>query len=148
MTTTPEAARLAEEARKLAAKLRTPEVFHTQVSKEWEEYATVERTRGPSHDAIYTADLLDALAALSQPDEARDARWRPIDSAPKDGTNVLLVNRRGNMATGLWQGEGQFAGWWLRGGNGPNVFFNDHHGPTHWMPLPDAPDAAMSKEQP
>ena len=68
--------------------------------------------------------------------------WQPIETAPKDGTNVLLVNRKGNMATGLWRGRGVMAGWWLRGGNGPNVFFNDHHGPTHWMPLPAPPQSA------
>ena len=71
--------------------------------------------------------------------------WQPIETAPKDGTNVLLVNRKGNMATGLWQGRGVMAGWWLRGGNGPNVFFNDHHGPTHWMPLPAPPQSAYRR---
>jgi hypothetical protein len=77
-----EASRLAEEARKLAEKLRTPVVFHTKVSLEWEEYATVKRTRGPSQEAIYTADLLDKLASMipagDLTEEARDAkryRW-------------------------------------------------------------------------
>lgn len=65
--------------------------------------------------------------------------WQPIETAPKDGTNVLLVNRKGNMAVGLWNGRGVLEGWWLRGGSYPDVFFNDHHGPTHWMPLPEAP---------
>ena len=65
--------------------------------------------------------------------------WQPIKTAPRDGTNVLLVNRKGNIATGLWQGRGVMEGWWLRGGNGPNTFFNEHHGPTHWMPLPAPP---------
>ncbi len=67
------------------------------------------------------------------------SKWHPIETAPKDGTNVLLVNRKSNIAAGLWQGQGERAGWWLRGGNEPNVFFNNHHGPTHWMPLPPLP---------
>lgn len=65
--------------------------------------------------------------------------WQSMETAPKDGTNVLLINRRGNMATGLWQGSEHSEGWWIRGGSLPSVFFNDHHGPTHWMPLPKAP---------
>jgi hypothetical protein len=65
--------------------------------------------------------------------------WLPIETAPMDGTNVLLVNRKGHMACGLWRDGILGRGWFLRGGNEPNVFFNDHHGPTHWMPLPEAP---------
>ena len=65
--------------------------------------------------------------------------WQPIETAPKDGTKVLLVNRRGNMAVGLWQGQELYKGWWLMGGNRPNLFFNAPHGPTHWMPLPAPP---------
>lgn len=68
--------------------------------------------------------------------------WQPIETAPKDGTNILLVNRKGNMATGLWVVNGASKGWWLRGGNEPNTFFNGHHGPTHWMPLPKPPTSA------
>lgn len=64
------------------------------------------------------------------------SEWQPIETAPKDGTNVLLVNRKGNMAAGMFMD----GAWWLRGGNHPNIFFNGHHGPTHWMPLPKAPE--------
>ena len=66
--------------------------------------------------------------------------WQPIETAPKDGTNVLLLNRAGNMACGMWmESRGLGTGWFLRGGSGPDLFFNYHHGPTHWMPLPEAP---------
>lgn len=95
---------------------------------------------GTDHPAIddITALLFAARTASQQP--AIPDGWQKIESAPKDGTNVLLVNRNGNMATGLWQGTGASEGWWIRGGAAPNVFFNGHHGPTHWMPLPDAPE--------
>lgn len=74
------------------------------------------------------------------PVPATDAReWQPIETAPKDGTNILLVNYKGNIASGLWQEGLLGVGWFLRGGNKPDTFFNGHHGPTHWMPLPDAP---------
>lgn len=65
--------------------------------------------------------------------------WQPIESAPRDGTNILLLNVKGNIASGLWQGTGIHQGWWLRGGNCPDTFFNGHHGPTNWMALPALP---------
>lgn len=83
--------------------------------------------------------LLQAARIQQQP------RWRPIETAPKDGTNVLLRNRRGNMATGLWMVGIIGTGWLLRGGNKPDAFFNGHHGPTHWMPLPPGPDPEESE---
>jgi hypothetical protein len=72
-------------------------------------------------------------------DDAERYQWRPMSTAPKDGTNVLLINRAGNMGAGLWLSGILGVGWFLRGGNKPDVFFNDHYGPTHWMPLPSAP---------
>lgn len=66
-------------------------------------------------------------------------RWQPIETAPKDGTNVLLINRALNQAAGLWMNSISGVGWYLRSGIRPDVFFNSHYGPTHWMPLPAAP---------
>ena len=60
--------------------------------------------------------------------------WQPIETAPKDGTLVLLY---GNGARVQWQVsewyiEDEFAGWhpW----NWP-----DYEKPTHWMQLPKPP---------
>lgn len=88
------------------------------------------------HDAVQ--EIADAiLAAVAAERAARDAKWRPIETAPKDGTKVLLINRARNMAVGLWQQEA----WYLIGNAGsPNSFFNNHFGPTHWMSLPPPPD--------
>lgn len=67
--------------------------------------------------------------------------WQPIDSAPKDGTAVLLWARDlrfpGNVAVAQyitddiewWHvTDGKFGPWPLRGPS-----------PTHWMPLPGPP---------
>lgn len=70
--------------------------------------------------------------------------WQPIETAPRDGTNVLLVNHKGNMATGMWMNSPFSIGWWLRGGIGPDAFFNDHFGPAAWQPLPTPPGIVSS----
>lgn len=58
--------------------------------------------------------------------------WRPIDSAPRDGTEVLLVATIGNMlAPEPRRVVGHFArGWWA---DEPLSHV------THWMPLPEQP---------
>jgi hypothetical protein len=100
--------------------------------------------------ASYCADDEEPIP-LAAPQEAVERQpltgWQPIKTAPKDGTNVLLVNRKGNIASGLWQGEGSSMGWWLRGGNRPNTFFNDHFGPTHWQPLPKPPGIGPATQE-
>jgi hypothetical protein len=53
----------------------------------------------------------------------RGMTWQPIETAPKDGTEVLLYHPDLGMA--CWP-------WWGR--QGP------WHEVTHWMPLPPPPD--------
>lgn len=106
-------------------------------------------TYAPMEDALRDA-LTSGLgivridpAAIYQQGEQTAAGWQPIETAPKDGANVLLINRKGHIAAGLWLDGILGTGWFLRGGNQPNVFFNEPHGPTHWMPLPAAPSTAQ-----
>ena len=58
--------------------------------------------------------------------------WRPIDSAPKDGTWVLLgwSNNPSHVAIGNWGIDG-----WCDDGDGLEF----HNQPSHWMPLPAGP---------
>lgn len=61
-------------------------------------------------------------------------RWQPIETAPKDGTRVLLVNPL------CWVGAGSFRD----GYQGPAFYFEGStlkSHPTHWMPLPPPPEA-------
>jgi hypothetical protein len=59
-----------------------------------------------------------------------DGSWRPIETAPKDGTEIIILGKwtkdcsRAYWDGGLWQT--------YSGGHEEN--------PTHWMPLP--PEAA------
>lgn len=77
--------------------------------------------------------LREAIAALSRVEGAQG--WRPIASAPKDGTRVLLY--RPNWA------EHTVVAWYhALGSEWAAVNGFDVAGePTHWMPLPPAPPA-------
>lgn len=55
--------------------------------------------------------------------------WQPIETAPKDGTSVL-VYEGGHQAVVFWLGGS--AGW----SDGEHVKLS----PTHWMPLPPEPE--------
>jgi len=92
-------------------------------------------------------EVLRFAAMVIAAHEAAKPGWQPIETAPKDGTNVLLLNDKGNMAAGLWLDGVLGSGWFLRGGNKPDYFFNNHRGPTHWMPLPPPPVIAQAVQQ-
>jgi hypothetical protein len=72
----------------------------------------------------------------------RDAGWQPIETAPKDGTGIL-VNAGGFCYAVEWQEE---FGWWSVDDNKLGPFPLRGAGPTHWMPLP-APPAALAAKQ-
>ena len=63
------------------------------------------------------------------------SEWRPIETAPRDGTKVLLCEA--DQPTEI------VLGWWLQnawrdyGDIGCGGF--DDYNPTHWMPLPEPP---------
>lgn len=83
------------------------------------------------------ADILDAIAARLE-----QTGWQPIETAPKDGTVVLL----------RWSEWPRMAmtGYWLEGW----AVEDKEHGhyvlrcvePIHWMPLPAPP--ATSEQKP
>ena len=78
----------------------------------------------------------EVSAALAQmvADERRYAGspWRPIATAPKDGTAIL----------GWWFNECMIVDWcvvverWSSTHDGEDMFEPE---PTHWMPLPEGP---------
>ena len=58
--------------------------------------------------------------------------WLPIETAPKDGGEMLLYN--GYVCIGYWHGfEKVFCSF-------ANIVPGIDVKPTHWMPLPDPPD--------
>lgn len=66
--------------------------------------------------------------------------WRPVETAPKDGSSVILRSRGGHIADGYWlQAAFNGCGAWIW----PYV----HSEPAHWMPLPAAPDALSGESK-
>ena len=63
--------------------------------------------------------------------------WQPIETAPKDGTLIIVHTYTGNTTiawyykeTGLWPHDEPYS----EDGEPCNVGY-----PTHWMPLPEPP---------
>jgi len=76
---------------------------------------------------------IQADRASRTPSPQGDA-WQPIETAPKDGTRVLLATPRGRMADGEFHARYGVWSW-------PYVMVE----PTLWRPLPTPPiDAARS----
>ncbi|VVE33864.1 DUF551 domain-containing protein [Pandoraea commovens] len=83
--------------------------------------------------------------------ETLESGWHPIETAPRDGTDLLLTNRA-VISVGHWLHQDayirehrDFDGRWI--GQDESDGFDDwidwsggmNPKPTHWMPLPAAP---------
>ena len=68
--------------------------------------------------------------------------WQPIETAPKDGTWILLAGDSGYTTTPFrvsvcqWSFDTYHSFWRDHSGDG---FLDDGDEPTHWMPLPPVP---------
>jgi hypothetical protein len=85
--------------------------------------------------------LADRLAAKGE------EGWRPIETAPRDGTEVYLwspdAGDGGEAFTGYWQDCEDYPGggaWWSR----PTDPFNIDSDPTRWRPLPPPPEPSKT----
>ena len=71
------------------------------------------------------------------------SEWRPIETAPMDGTAILLALTQDHYSGGrVKEGFGdEFEDWYLANDScgccyGP---LSEGNPPSHWMPLPDPP---------
>lgn len=84
------------------------------------------------------------------------SEWRPIETAPRDGTHVLVYYEFATVPIAhvafwdadehdLWQSNGfshkaEQVGWWSYVENSVSAHkLEGHNTPTHWMPLPAPP---------
>jgi hypothetical protein len=77
---------------------------------------------------------LDTIIAALQP--SGEMGWQPIETAPKDGTNVLVGHERA-VFSGWWS---ESAGGWVDGSTDMYEDLIVYH-PTHWQPLPPLPSS-------
>lgn len=80
------------------------------------------------------AAAIRALTAIPTPTGERTETWRPIESAPKDGRDRLLLFIPTFAGDKIWTGV------WASGWVNANGRLRDDEQPTHWRPLPAAPD--------
>lgn len=67
---------------------------------------------------------------------AESSGWQPIETAPKDGTDILLhvVYGQSEILIGyFYSGDAAHHGFYEIDGD-------DINNPTHWMPLPEPPE--------
>lgn len=91
-----------------------------------------------AEEAQSTCDVMNARAAIQAMQVPELPKWEGIESAPKDGTSVLLATELG-VLIGSW-GRGRYLG--KVKGYEPAWGCGSAYGwePTHWMPLPTPPE--------
>ena len=99
-------------------------------------------TMHPFESAIVCTLKAENARLLAENKKLREAlEWRPIETAPKNGTTILLSN-------GTWINFGR----WHRhlyGRGSPGWVINDCgtvERITHWMPLPHPPETETSDD--
>jgi hypothetical protein len=95
----------------------------------------VYRKRGRESD-LYELTQPARLLAQSLKREREAKAWRPIETAPRDGTEVLMWwpywskhPERGAFKSGRWETMAALSA------------MDDDIGPTHWLPIPSPPES-------
>ncbi len=95
------------------------------------------------HDLLRMDSAYCAMLATAPTQPVSEDRWLPIETAPKETTQMFVVVAFGAKVGAtpynsdpwcVWHQRGEFVRW-------PHKF-----SPTHWMPLPKAP--AMQEDKP
>ena len=76
-----------------------------------------------------TFQLLEDKGSAARQWNTRAPQWQPIETAPKDGTKILVWNDYPSVA--FW---GPFSTW------DDGDWHDDIDGVTHWMPILDPPE--------
>jgi Protein of unknown function (DUF551) len=82
------------------------------------------------HATITIAQAVEALSAL--PDA-----WQGMETAPRDGSVILLADNDGYVAACWWHADQR--GFWEANSHPVDYCDKSFDAPTHWMPLPAPP---------
>jgi len=93
-----------------------------------------------------------ALALLPQSPEGMG--WQPIETAPKDGTPILILDMNGESieitewCTHKWTDYEHVEGELYRKVETESTYWNGNgHRATHWMPLPPPPAVSSHSQE-
>lgn len=145
-TTTERALIVADEIDAQAAIYRSRPFNVTGSSADAEMIEALRRTGLIARSA--SAELRELAAARAKPDDR--LVWRPIESAPKDGTRILgcwlLTDRAPLFGVVSWGLEPDHDSW---AGSEEGWLENDVcvSGVTHWMLLPEAPTPTATQSE-
>ena len=67
---------------------------------------------------------------------AQKLQWQPIETAPKDGTEILVCGPLRD-GSGVYRDVTRWPNGWS--GKWPVAYMHNSDEPTHWMPLPEPP---------
>lgn len=73
------------------------------------------------------------------------SEWKTMETAPKDGTELLVTDGRHNFAVVRWYQSSDVvdvAGWYISDWHNDPIWLRGNPYMTHWMPLPEAPQGA------
>jgi len=86
-----------------------------------------------------------AQLSLAQKGEPAAGQWRPIETAPRDGSRVLLFEKYEDVPfVGYWWGNREWVAdqtFYNTDGDACVIDIVSQQFVTHWMPLPAAPSA-------
>lgn len=113
--------------------------------------AAAEKARAALSDLLLRRDPIvysDALRALDEAlagasAQPQAAGWRQIETAPRDGTTVIVARHMGDFGwirgCASWVGGTGFVAGWVSKGFDPVMGELGLAHPTHWQPLPEPP---------
>lgn len=123
-----------------------------EAASNWDEYLAERSARMAANNREYVAEARATALEARELVLVEALKWRPIETAPRDGTKVdlwLVPRSRMLIATepyrlaDAWFSAGQ---WWVYENNDEQRLpvWDDYI--THWRPLPDPP--ALSAQDP
>lgn len=85
--------------------------------------------------------------SLPANERVRDEQWQPMDTAPRDGSNILIRFGRDGVSQAKYVSGTPHPWKFIDTNDGITWLINhavdNEYGPTDWMPLPAAPVRAL-----